>query len=213
MVSLLAWKTHGKRPPPAEQPRSARRLARGVLAAAGLFLLALPAWAAPKFETSLDRDTIRFGETATLSMTFTDGSPDGQPSLPPIAGLQFGSTGTSTQAMFDGRGFSETTTYTLELRPTHPGDFTIPALSVAVKGARLSSRPLKLKVLNAHTPQPATGSEPAFVRLSLATNTIYLGQSIPVDLQCYCQDNAFNPQMPQLSADDFIVTDLPRKPQ
>ncbi|MGA2176226.1 MAG: BatD family protein [Verrucomicrobiota bacterium] len=205
MVSLLAWKPTAKRP--------ARRLARAGLALACLLLPALPAWAAPKFETSLDRDTIRFGETATLSMNFQDCSPDGQPSLPPISGLEFGGTGTSTQAMFDGRGFTQTTTYTLELRPTRAGDFTIPALTINLKGARLASRPLKLKVLKASAPQPATGNEAAFVRLLPATNTIYLGQSIPVEVQCYFQDGGGNFQLPQLNANGFIVGALPRDPQ
>ncbi|MGO8698240.1 MAG: BatD family protein [Limisphaerales bacterium] len=192
-------------------------LSRVGLVVAGLVMLALPAWSAPKFETSLDRDTIRFGETTTMSMIFTDCSPDGRPSLPSIAGISVGeSVGESTQAVFGTGGYSQTVTYTVELRPNHPGDFTIPALSITLKGTRLSSRPLKLKVIpaNAASPQSEpTGNEAAFVRVIPLTNTIYLGQTIPVKVECYCNDNVGNVQLPQLNADDFIVGNIPRDPQ
>jgi tetratricopeptide (TPR) repeat protein len=212
MVSVFTWKLTGKRLP---RPKSTRfwRLVGGFLAAAVALLLAASAGAAPKFDVTLDRDTIRIGETATLSMTFTDGAPDGEPDLPPISGVEYGAQGTSTQAIFDGHSFTETTTYTVELQPRRPGEFIIPSLSANVKGTRLASHALKLKVLRANVAQAGTGSEPAYVRLSIATNTIYLGQSVPVEVQCYCQDNAVNMQLPQLSADDFVVGALPNDPQ
>jgi tetratricopeptide (TPR) repeat protein len=212
MVSLLTWKKAGRLLPRVAAPFP-RRLARGGLALACLLWLAFPAWAAPKFETSLDRDSIRFGESVTLSMTFQDCAPEGQPTISPIRGLAFGATGQSSQTVFDGSGISQTTSYTLELRPTHPGDFTIPSLIVNIKGARMTSRPLTLKVLQNGAPPPATGSEAAFVRLLPATNTIYLGQTIPVEVQCYCNDSAVNLQLPQLNADDFVVGNIPREPQ
>jgi len=187
-------------------------LTRVGLIVAGLVMLALPASGAFKFETSLDRDTIRFGETATLSMIFTDCSPDGTPSLPAIAGLSYGATGESTQAVFDGSSFSKTATYSVELRPTHPGDFTIPGLSITIKGNRLSSRPLTLKVIPANAASPQgepTGNEAAFVRVSPATNKIYLGQTIPVKVECYCNDNVGNVQLPQFNANDLSWAPCP----
>lgn len=192
------------------------RFWRLALAVAGLMLLASLACAAPAFDTSLDRDTIRFGETTTLSMVFTDCSPDGQPTLPSIAGLESVGTGESTQVQFGTGGVSQTATYTVELRPTHPGDFTIPALSIKLKGVQLASKPLRLKVLpaNASLPGgPPSGNEAAFIRVIPATNTIYLGQTIPVEVQCYCNDSVGNPQLPQMNADDFIVGNFPRDPQ
>jgi tetratricopeptide (TPR) repeat protein len=202
MMSLLAVKRSGR-----------LALSRVGRALAWLLLLALPAWAAPKFETSLDRDNIRIGETTTLSMTFQDCSPEGQPGLPPVSGLTYEARGQSSQMLFDGSSLSQSTTYTIEVRPNHPGDFTIPAVSVNLKGTRLSSRPLKLKVLSASTPQVATGNEPAFVRIVPSTNIIYLGQTIPVEVQCYCNDSVGNLQLPQLNADNFIVGNIPRDPQ
>jgi tetratricopeptide (TPR) repeat protein len=205
MMSLLAWKTTAK-----------PLWTRVGLVVAGLLVVVSPAWSAPKFETSLDRDTIRYGETATLSMTFTDCSPDGRPTLPAIAGISYGGTGESTQTVFDGSSLSQTSIYTLELRPNHPGDFTIPGLSITIKGNRLSSRALKLKVLAANAPSPQgepTGNEPAFVRVIPSTHTIYLGQTIPVKVECYCNDNVGNVQLPQFNANDFILGTMPRDPQ
>jgi hypothetical protein len=43
---------------------------------------------AATFTASLDRDTIALGESATLSLTFEDGSPRNVPMPPNVAGLQ-----------------------------------------------------------------------------------------------------------------------------
>ena len=60
---------------------------------------------------------------------------------------------------------------------------------------------------------PAGVPETAFVRIVPSTNAIYLGQILPVELQCYCQDNVGNIQLPQFSSDNFIVGDLPNPRQ
>ncbi len=193
-----------------------RRVFHGGLALACLLLLlALPAGAAPQFQASLDRDTIRLGETATLSMTFSEAAPDAQPNTPPIAGIRFGSAGYSQQTEFNGTQMTSSFVYTLELQPTRAGDFTIPALVASVKGTRLTSQPLRLRVVQQNQPQPnQPNAEPetAFVRIVPATTNVYLGQVIPVDVQCYCLDNVGNIQLPQLSGDKFIVGNMPNNP-
>ncbi len=192
-----------------------RRVFHGGLALACLLAMAaLPAVAAPQFQTSLDQDTIRLGETATLSMTFTGGSPDGQPEVPPIAGIRFGATGTSQQMSIVGIQVSSSTVYTLELIPTRAGVFTIPPLVAEVKGTRLSSRPLRLRVVGGNQPQPNETPETAFVRIIPAATNLYIGQVMPVEVRCCFLDNVdWNSiQLPQLSGDDFIVGNMPNKP-
>lgn len=175
-------------------------------------LLLATAHAAPSFNASLDRETINVGETATFSLIFQDCSPQGQPSLPAISGLEFGGGGSSQQYSFvDGRS-SQSTTYTFELRPTRPGDFAIPALTADTDHGRLTSRPLRLRVVRGNIPQPAGVPETAFVRIVPSTNAVYIGETIPVDLQCYCQDNVGNIQLPQFASDSFIIGNVPNKP-
>jgi tetratricopeptide (TPR) repeat protein len=192
-----------------------RRVFHGVALACLLAILSLPAGAAPQFQASLDRDTISLGETATLSMTFTGGSPGDQPHMPSIPGIQFGAQGTSTQMSIGGGQYSSTTVYTLELQPTRAGDFTIPSLVADVNGNRLASRPLRLRVIQGNTSQPNQPNgvlETAFIRIVPSTANVYLGQAIPVDVQCYCMDNVGNIQLPQLSSDNFIVGNMPNNP-
>jgi tetratricopeptide (TPR) repeat protein len=192
-----------------------RREFRGKVAfACWLAVLALPAAAAPHFEASLDRTTIGVGDTATLSMTFSEKAPEFQPAVPPIDGIKFGARGTSEQISLDGNQYSTTTTFTLELIPTRAGEFIIPALVADIEGTRLSSQPLKLKVVRGNPP-PANGeSEPAFVRLVPSATNIYLGQVIPVEVQCYVVESVDwrRTQLPQLTSDNFIIGNMPNNP-
>ncbi|HUD45604.1 MAG TPA: BatD family protein [Candidatus Baltobacteraceae bacterium] len=180
-----------------------------------LFLLAtaLVARAAPAFKASLDRNTISLGETVTLSLAFEDCAPQGEPTLPPMSGLEFSGGGSSQQQFsFENGRSTQSTTYTFELRPTRAGDFTIPALTADTDQGQLTSGPLHLRVVRGNIPQPAGVPETAFVRIVPATNSVYIGETIPVDLQCYCQDNVGNIQLPQFTSDSFIIGNVPSKP-
>ena len=55
---------------------------------------------AASFTAALDRDTINLGESATLSLTFEDGSPRNVPTPPNVAGLQIAYVGPSSQFSF-----------------------------------------------------------------------------------------------------------------
>jgi tetratricopeptide (TPR) repeat protein len=169
---------------------------------------------APEFEVSLDRDTIRVGETAILSMTITGGSPSGPPNVPPLASIRLGAMGTSEQMSIVDSTVTSTTVYTRELVPSRPGEFTIPALTVDVDGRRLVSRPLKLKVVEGNVPQPNGAPDIAFVRLIPSATNVYLGQAIPVEVEC----NVIDPvdwrrtSLPQITGDNFIFGNMPTSP-
>ena len=213
MVSLLAWKTLCRRPPPGDR---LGRLGRAVYGRALLLILLLtpvPAWADPKLEVSLDRNPISLGESAVLSMSFEDCSPSGMPNLAPIPNLEFGGQSSEQSYSLIGASLTRKTVYSLELHPTKAGSFTIPPINITVDGARLRSRPITLRVLSGNAPPPAGAAETAFVRIVPSSNAIYLGQTLPVELQCYCQDNVNNIQLPQFSSDNFIVGDLPNPRQ
>jgi tetratricopeptide (TPR) repeat protein len=207
MVSLKDSQTPG-----ADTLRRRSRIAYGHFMLAALLGTAITTFGTPRFEVSLDRDTIRVGETATLTLSFEDCSPQGQPNLPAISGLEFGGGGSSQQFSIVNGASSQSTTYTFEVRPTRPGDFTIPALTGETDHGRLTSRPVRFRVVNGNVPQPAGVPETAFVRVVPSTNTVYIGETIPVDLQCYCQNNVGGIQLPQFSSDAFIIGNIPNKP-
>jgi hypothetical protein len=166
---------------------------------------------AATFTASLDRDTIELGESATLSLTFEDGSPRNVPMPPNVPGLQIAYVGPSSQFSFVNGETKSTVTYNFTLSPRQPGDFTIPALAADVGGQRLSSPLLKLKVLPPNSPPPAavnSGSEVAFMRLTLPEKQVYLGEVLAARLDIYLRDdvqNFGNFQFTGTSADGFTV--------
>jgi tetratricopeptide (TPR) repeat protein len=159
--------------------------------------------ATPSFQTSLDRDTVSLGDNVTLSLTFTDCNPNGQPELPHMEGLEpAGGVSTSQQTQFINGSVSSSVVYSIPLRPTHLGTFRIPPMQITINGTRLSSQPLTLNVTKSTAPQGA------FVKLVVPDKPVYVGQVFPVQMQCYCL-YARQVQLPQLSGDGFNVGTIP----
>jgi len=176
-------------------------------------IVGVSALGAPSLDVSLDRNPISFGESAVLSMTFEDCSPPAEPQLPPIANLEYGSRSSQQSYSIVGTSMTRKTVYSIELHPTKPGNFTIPSLEVTAGGELLRSRPITLKVLSGNAPSPSGEPETAFLKIVPSSTTIYLGQILAVEVQCYCQGNVGNIQLPQLSSDNFIISDLPNPHQ
>jgi hypothetical protein len=150
---------------------------------------------AAMFTASLDRDTIALGESATLSLTFEDGSPRNVPMPPNVAGLQIAYVGPSSQFSFVNGETKSTVTYNFTLTPRQAGDFTIPTLAADVGGQRLSSSPLRFKVLPPNSPPPAavnSGSEVAFMKLTLTEKEVYPGEVLAARLDIYLRDDVQN---------------------
>jgi hypothetical protein len=166
---------------------------------------------AATFTASLDRDTIALGESATLSLTFEDGSPRNVPLPPNVAGLQIAYVGPSSQFSFVNGETKSTVTYNFTLTPRQAGDFTIPTLAADVGGQRLSSSPLRLKVLPPNSPPPSavnSGSEVTFMRLTLPEKEVYPGEVLAARLDIYLRDdvqNFGNFQFTSTPADGFTV--------
>jgi hypothetical protein len=157
---------------------------------------------AASFTASLDRDTITFGEQATLSLTFEGGQP-ANVSMPQVSALQMNQVGNSSQTTSDFNGHSSfVTTILVAVIPRQIGEFTIPALTADVNGQHLSTAPLKLTVQNADAPTAAiinSGSEVAFMKLILPQKKVYVGQTLTAQLQIYLRDDVQNYGQPQFT--------------
>jgi hypothetical protein len=150
---------------------------------------------AATFTASLDRDTIALGESATLSLTFEDGSPRNVPMPSNVAGLQIAYVGPSSQFSYINGETKSMVTYNFTLTPRQAGDFTIPPLAADVGGQRLSSSPLSLKVLPPNSPPAAavnSGSEVAFMKLTLPKDKVYVGEVFTAQLQLFLRDDVQN---------------------
>ena len=182
--------------------------------AAGFCLLLLcfavvPARAA-SFTASLDNDTLTLGQSTTLSLTFEGGSPRNVPT-PSVSGLQISQAGTSQNVSWVNGAMSSTVTVAFSVTPQRPGDFVIPAIIADVNGQTLTSQPLQLRVVQpsaASTSQINSGSQVAFMKLTLPETRVYVGEITAANLEIYLRDdvqNYGNIQFTGTPADGFLL--------
>ena len=160
---------------------------------------------AASFSASLDRDTITLGENAVLSLKFEDGGPNTQPTAPSIPGLQFSYMGPSSQFSFINGRTTSSVTHNFNVTAGKAGDYVIPELTAYLAGARFTSAPLRLKVLQPGAPPSEalnSGQELAFMKLVPPRNEFYLGETVTVGLDLYFRNNIQN-------IGGFQVTSLP----
>lgn len=167
-------------------------------------IILLGSWRAiAGFDATLDRNTIAIGESATLTLTFENCTPGSEPVIPRVANLEIGNYISQATRMFNQ---SITITRDYPVRPAKEGDYVIPPIRVTLNnGQQVVSKPLTLKVSKSPLPAPAGTPEPAFVKLIIPRQQIYLGETIPVNLQCYLCQRADNVQRPHLEASGFTT--------
>ncbi|MGC3957836.1 MAG: BatD family protein [Verrucomicrobiota bacterium] len=154
-------------------------------------LLATSVTSAVTFTAAIERSTIYLGEGVGFSLTFEGAQPDGTPTIPSIAGLQFSYNGPSSQFSFVNGQTTTKITHNYTITPRQVGDFTIPALSVTLGNQTLTTQPVLLKVLKPGAPPPealASGTQPVFLKLQLPKTNVYLGEVITGEFQLYLRE-------------------------
>src|SRR5579859_7896645 len=163
---------------------------------------------AASFTATLDRDSMELGDTANLSLTFEGGHADNVPT-PDVPGLSFAQTGTSQNMTINNGSMTSSVTVNFTVTAQKAGDFTIPAMVATVNGQQLSTQPVHLTVSKAEAPSATainSGSEPAFMRLSLPSKRLYVGEPMVAQIQLYLRDDVMNSgnfDMPGVPADGF----------
>ncbi|MEY4386916.1 MAG: hypothetical protein RLY20_2199 [Verrucomicrobiota bacterium] len=140
---------------------------------------------ATTFSAALDRDTIVLGDTATLTLKFDDGQPQGTPQLPQIPGLQISYSGPSSSFSFVNGKTSSSVTHTYVVKPTQVGDFVFPALTLSIGNETLKTEAIKFKVVRAATPTPGSETEQqqlALLRSVLPKKEFYVGETFVLEL-------------------------------
>ena len=203
-------------------------------ALAAVIVLAAAASAAPPAVTAqLDRADIALGDSAQLTITVSGGGDDAV-APPAVPGLEFVAAGQSSQYQSINGVATSTSSVTYEVIPQRAGTFTIPALS-------RGSQPIVLHVQpgngrsrassgsnsgSSSLPPPATGglsageTRPtqdgsAFVRLRLPRRELYVGETIPVDIQVGLRPGleASLEGLPTLNGDAFTLNKLTPQPE
>ena len=171
---------------------------------AAILFFSLPCLAnAASFTVSLDRNTVTLGESATLTMTFEGGAPNGLPTLPTVSNLRIVDAGGEFTKMTYIQGqVSSTRSHTFNVVPAQPGDFTIPSISAIINGQTLYSQPVKLTVLKQDAPDAAPKT--AFIKLVVPKTEVYLGEILPVEIQLFAQAGKIT-EAPQFKEEGFTL--------
>jgi hypothetical protein len=204
----------------------------GMLAAIALLVFAIAtASAAPSIDATIEPSQIEVGESARLTI-LTSGSGALSVTLPVVSGLEFRIVGQSRQIQMINGATIESTSTIVRVTPEEPGVFTIPGLTPR-------SPPLVLRVnpsgsgsslqrgngtLGLGSLYPGgsnangmhlTPDGSAFVHLEIPKHEIYVGESVPVEVQVGMRDGfvASINGLPKLSNADFTLNNLSRQPE
>jgi hypothetical protein len=180
---------------------------------------------APLVNATLEPSQIALGESAQLTIT-SSGNPMDTPKLPKVPGLELRIVGQSQRIqIINGRTLASTSLI-VSVTPQTAGIFTIPDVAP-------NSEPLVLRVtppgsLSGKSPgsgAPGMGGSAAngirmvadgaaFVRLVLPKRDIYVGESVPVDIEVGLRDGFAKPNaLPTLAGGDFTLNNLSHQPE
>ena len=169
---------------------------------------------AASLTATLDRETVPLGESATLSLSFQDVTPPGIPAVPAPANLSIRYAQESRQFSVINGQSSSSLSYEYEVTASQPGDYLLGPFRVQVGGQTLTSQAVRLKVLKSGS--GAVGADgngkPAFLRLIPGKETVYVGETFPLEIQLYVGVNHDNIQLPQLQGDGFVFGKIPQQP-
>jgi hypothetical protein len=116
----------------------------------------LPSAFAAEVEARLDRESVIAGNGALLTIRIAGGRAE-PPQIPAVENLIVQPRGRSQEMQIVNGRTSVAVTFNYVVGSNTPGDYQIPAFEIEVDGAKLTTRPLKLKVLDAAAAQPPAG--------------------------------------------------------
>jgi hypothetical protein len=180
--------------------------------------------------TTIEPDRIKLGDTAAIRVTTLYGHLKSV-ALPTVPGLELEVTGRVEGLEFIGGKSVPASFILIRVTPKFVGVFTIPGL---VPGGK----PLGLEVVNGNEPDPYAFHSPnaprpkpvapapapkgialkaggaAFVQLLIPKHDIYVGESVPVDIEVGIRPGIVTSLNgpPALSSSDFTLNDLSKQP-
>lgn len=92
---------------------------------------------------------------------------------------------TSTSMQFINGQVSKEMSVSFTLQPKKVGQFTIGSATISVNGKRLSTQPLRIRVVKGKTAGTGTGEAAVFVRLEPSKTKAYVGEQVLLDYKLY----------------------------
>jgi hypothetical protein len=204
---------------------------RGLLASLAVitasFLTAATAFAvAPPVNATLEPSQIVLGDSAQLTIT-SSGNTTEPPKLPHVPGLELRIVGQSQRIQFINGRTLVSLSFIVRVTPQTAGIFTIPDVAPNGEPLVLRVNPPGGPALSGKSPGPGApgmGSSAngirmvadgaAFVRLVLPKRDIYVGESVPVDIEVGLHDGFARPNaLPTLVGGDFTLNNLSHQPE
>ncbi len=189
--------------------------------------------AAPLAYETIQPSRITVGESATLKVTSLDGDMKSVP-LPVVAGLAFEVIGRSQQLEFVNGTSIASTSILIRVTPQMAGIYSIPGLTpksdpiiLEVNGTGSGANPSPAGSRKAPSGSPLAAVAPhpkgielkaggaAFVRLVVPTRGVYVGESVPVDIEVGMRPGMVSSinGPPTLNDGEFTLNNLSRKPE
>ncbi|MGO9991416.1 MAG: BatD family protein [Steroidobacteraceae bacterium] len=204
-------------------------LGGGLLALMVYLFAAAPAMGiASLINATLQPSQIAMGESAELTIT-SSGSSMQPVTLPEVAGLEFRIIGQSHRIEIINGATLVTTALIVRVTPQAVGIFTIPGITpkseplvLRVNPAGSGSSSVLGNLGSGKSPTGAradgirlTADGSAFVRLILPKREVYVGESIPVDIEVGMRDGFVTSLngLPTLTGADFTLNNLSRQPE
>lgn len=188
---------------------------------------------APLVSATIEPAQITLGESAQLTIT-TTGSGMETPELPQVPGLEFGVVGQSRRLEIINGATLQSSSIIVRVTPREVGIFTIPGLTP-------KSQPLQLRVNPNNGPPGSLSSNPpgssgtpplaaggaagggirtttdgaAYLRLVLPKHAIYVGESIPVEIELGLRAGFVTSLngLPTLTGGEFTLNNLSHQPE
>jgi hypothetical protein len=186
--------------------------------------------AAPSVDAAIEPSQIQMGDSAQLTIT-TSGSGTLSVSLPEVSGLEFRVVGQSRQIQIINGATLESTSTIVRVTPELPGVFIIPGPSPNSPTMTLrvmpsngngsssspngSAAPGLTPYLGSNSNVHLTADGSAFVNLEIPKHELYVGESVPVEIQVGMRDGfvASINGLPKLNSSDFTLNNLSRQPE
>jgi hypothetical protein len=198
------------------------------LIASTMLFAGIAAASAPSVTQSIEPATIELGRAAELTIS-ASGTDTPQITPPMVAGLEFVAVAQAQRVESINGVTASTTSVTYQVIPQEAGVYTIP-------GAVAGSPPVVLTVNPAGGGSPARGGTAAappaagmlpagrtgvkadgtaFVRLLMPKHELYVGETVPVDIEVGMRDGfvASLNGLPTLNGDEFTLNKLSSEPQ
>jgi hypothetical protein len=207
--------------------RSSRIRIFAAVALVGMFA-ARGAVAEPTVAERIDPTEITLGEIARLTITIEGGNSSAV-TPPVVPGLEFIAIGQSQQIQSINGVTSSSLSVTYQVIPQEPGIFTIPSLAHSTQPLVLRVNPSSnapgINPRASNLPPPAAGAQSsgttrvtpensAFIRLRVSKNELYVGESLPVEIQVGMREGVVASMngLPSLNGDAFTLSKLSAHP-